>query len=114
METLEEAGVMDYAVAAYETVPLLGNYGAVVSPQQLKCALIQKNELRQVEETLAAHDGRPQEKLRAAVQRVRSAGKAERMRYAARYFIDLSRLRRDMRKMEVLEAGAGVGKCSEQ
>jgi len=88
METLEEAGVMDYAV---------------VSPQQLKCALIQKNELRKVEEILETHDGRPREKLQAAVQRVRSAGKPERMRYAARYFIDLSRLRRDMRKMDVLE-----------
>jgi hypothetical protein len=75
----------------------------VVSPQQLKCALILKSELRKVEATLRTHDGRPQEKLHAAVQRVRSAGKAERLRYAARYFIDLSRLRRDMRKMEVLE-----------
>ena len=43
METLEEAGVMDYVVAAYETVPILGDYGAVVSPQQLKCALILKS-----------------------------------------------------------------------
>ncbi len=103
LEALEEAGVMNYAIAAYETVPILGNYGAVVSPQQLKCALILKNELRRVQEILATHDGRAQEKLHAAVHRVRSAGKAERMRYAARYFIDLSRLRRDMRKMEVLE-----------
>jgi hypothetical protein len=103
MEKLEESNVMDYAVAAYETVPILGDYGEVVSPQQLKCALILKSELRKVEATLQTHDGRPQEKLHAAVQRVRSAGKAERMRYAARYFIDLSRLRRDMRKMEVLE-----------
>ncbi len=103
MEALEDAKVMDYAVAAYETVPILGDYGAVVSPQQLKCALILKNELRRVEEVLEMHDRRPLEKLHAAVQRVRSAGTAERMRYAARYFIDLSRFHRDLRKMEVLE-----------
>jgi hypothetical protein len=103
LATLEEAGVMNYVVAAYETVPILGDYGSVVSPQQLKCALILKNELRRVEEVLEAHDGRPQDKLHAAVQRVRAAGTAERMRYAARYFIDLSRFHRDLRKMEVLE-----------
>ena len=103
MDILENAGVMDYVVAAYETVPILGDYGAVVSPQQLKCALIQKPELRRVEEVLETRDRRPPDKLHAAVQRVRSAGKVERMRYAARYLIDLSRFHRDVRKMEALE-----------
>jgi hypothetical protein len=103
LDTLDEAKVMDYAIAAYETVPILGEYGGVVSPQQLKCALILKSELRRVEEMLEMHDRRPQDKLHAAVQRVRSAGTAERMRYAARYFIDLSRFHRDVRGMEVLE-----------
>jgi class 3 adenylate cyclase len=103
MAALEEAAVMDYVVAGYETVPILGDYGAVVSPQQLKCALILRSELRRVEQVLEAHDRRPQEKLHAAVQRVRSAGTADRMRYAARYLIDLSRFHRDVRKMEVLE-----------
>lgn len=100
---LEKAGVMDYVAASYEAVSILGDYGTVVSPQQLKCALILKSELRRVGEALAAHDRRPQDKLHAAVQRVRSAGTAERMRYAARYLIDLSRFHRDVRRMEVLE-----------
>jgi len=103
LAALEEAEVMDYVVAAYETVPILNEYGSVVSPQQLKCALIIKNELKRVEEVLETRDRRPQDKLHAAVQRVRSAGTAERMRYAARYFIDLSRFHRDVRKMRVLE-----------
>jgi hypothetical protein len=103
LTALEEAGVMEYVVAAYETVPILEDYGTVVSPQQLKCALISKSELRRVEEVLGTHDRRPQGKLHAAVQRVRSAGTAERMRYAARYFIDLSRFHRDLRKMEALD-----------
>ena len=103
MDALQEAGVMDYVVAAYETVPILGDYGAMVSPQQLKCALVLKSELRRVEELLEAHDRRPLDKLLAAAQRVRSASKADRLRYAARYFIDLSRFHRDVRKMEVLE-----------
>ncbi len=103
LEMLEETKIMDYAVAAYETVPILGDYGAVVSPQQLKCALIVKSELRRVEEVLEMHDRCPQDKLHAAVQRVRSGGTAERMRYAARYFIDLSRFHRDLSKMETLE-----------
>jgi class 3 adenylate cyclase len=103
MDELEESGVLEYAVAAYETVPILGDYGAIVSPQQLKCALIQKQELRRVEEVLETHDRLPPDKLHAAVQRVRSAGKAEHLRYAARYFTDLSRFHRDVRRMEVLE-----------
>jgi hypothetical protein len=103
METLEAAKVMDYALAAYETVSILGDYGAVVSPQQLKCALILKSELRRVAEVLETHDRYPLEKLEAAVQRVRSAGKPERMRYAARYFIDIFRFHRDVSKLEVLE-----------
>jgi len=103
VEALETAEVMDYAVAAYETVPILGDYGAVVSPQQLKCALIDKGELRRVEEVLETYERYPLDKLEAAVQRVRSAGKPDRMRYAARYFIDISRFHRDLRKMQVLE-----------
>jgi predicted metal-dependent hydrolase len=43
------------------------------------------------------------EKLHLAAQRVRTAGTAERMRYAARYLIDLSRFYRDVSKMRVLE-----------
>jgi len=31
-ETLEAAKVLDYALAAYETVSILGDYGAVVAP----------------------------------------------------------------------------------
>jgi class 3 adenylate cyclase len=103
MEMLEGAGVMDYAVAAYEAVPILADYGAVVSPQQLKCALIQKNELRRVEEVLETYERYPLDKLDTAVQRVHSAGRTDRMRYAARYLIDISRFHRDLRKMQVLE-----------
>jgi predicted metal-dependent hydrolase len=103
LTALEEAGVADYVVAAYEVVPILGDYAAVVSPQQLKCALILKNELKRVEEVLVSHDGRSMEKLHFAAQRVRSAGTNERMRYAARYLIDICRFHRDVRKMGVLE-----------
>ncbi len=103
MEALEGAELMEYVIAAYEAAPILDDYGAVISSQQLKCALIMKDEFRRVEKVLQTHNGRSQQKLHAAMQRVRSAGTAERMRYAARYFIDLSRFHRDVRKMEVLE-----------
>jgi hypothetical protein len=103
VEALEDAKVMDYAIAAYEAVPILRDYGAVISPQQLKCALIMKSELRRVEELLESYDRFPLEKLHAAVQRVRAASRADRLRYAARYLIDIARLHRDMQKMQVLE-----------
>jgi hypothetical protein len=103
METLEADDVLDFAVAAYETVGILGDYSAVVPPQQLKCALVQKTELKRVQDLLNSHDRYPLDKLDAAVQRVRSAGRNERMRYAARYFIDLFRFHRDVAKLRVLE-----------
>jgi hypothetical protein len=56
-----------------------------------------------VEEVLSSHDGRSIDKLHQAALKVRSAGSAERMRYAARYLIDLSRFYRDVSKMHVLE-----------
>jgi len=103
MNTLEENGVMEYAVAAYEVVSILADYGQVVQPQQLKGALVQKTELKRVEELLGTQNKSSLDKLHQAVQRVRSVGSAERMRYAAKYLIDLSRFLRDVRKMRVLE-----------
>jgi hypothetical protein len=103
MSTLVDNGVMEYAVAAYEVVPILGEYGAVVQPQQLKGALVQKSELKRVEELLGTQNVRSLDKLHLAVQRVRSAGSADNLRYAAKYLIDLSRFLRDVRKMRVLE-----------
>ena len=101
---LEEAGVMDYVLAAYEVVPILGDYAHIVSPQQLKCALVVKAEMKQVEDVLLMRDARLSlDKLHQAAQRVRSAGSSDRMRAAARYLIDLSRFFRDVSKMRVLE-----------
>jgi hypothetical protein len=100
---LEDANVMDYVVAAYEVVPILPDYGQAVSPQQLKCALLQKTEQKRVEEILESLDRRPVDKLHQAAQRVRAAGNSERMRYAARYLIDISRFYRDVCKVRVLE-----------
>lgn len=105
VERLQEAGVMDYVLAAYEVVPILGEYADIVSPQQLKCALVLKSEMKQVEDVLLMRDERiPLDKLHQAAQRVRTAGSPERMRAAARYLIDLSRFFRDVSKMRVLDA----------
>ncbi len=103
MSMLEEAGTMDYAGAAYEAAPILGDYGAVVASQQLKTALISKSELLRVAEVLETHNHLPSARLNTAAQRLRAAGASERLRYAARYFIDLLRFHRDVRKMDVLE-----------
>ncbi|MDR3763850.1 MAG: hypothetical protein P4M01_07115 [Acidobacteriota bacterium] len=102
---LEEAGVMDYVLAAYEVVPILGEYAHIVSPQQLKCALVLKAEMKQVEDVLLMRDSRLSlDKLHQAAGRVRAAGAPERLRAAGRYLIDLSRFFRDVSKMRVLDA----------
>lgn len=101
-EMLDEAGIMEYALAAYEVVSLLGDYAALVPPQQLKLALVQRSE-RQQAETLLVAQRCSLEKLHAAVRRVRSASATARLRAAARYLIDLMNFYSDLRKIEEIE-----------
>ncbi len=48
-ELLEREGVISSVVASYEAVPLLAQYSPPINPQQLKNALISREERRRVE-----------------------------------------------------------------
>ena len=101
---LQRQGVLSHVVASYEAVPLLAEYAPRVNPQQLKNALIDREEAERVDKIVA--EGRlHSERLLAAIQRVSSCRGSERSRFAARLLYDLFRYHRDLRGLEVVCAG---------
>jgi hypothetical protein len=101
---LQREGVLQHVVASYETVPLLAEYARKVNPQQLKNALIDREESERVEKILA--EGRMNsERFFSALGRVASCRGSERARFAARLLHDLFCYHRDLRGLEAVTAG---------
>ena len=101
---LQREDVLPYVIASYEAAPLLSEYAPRVNPQQLKSALISREECERVEKIIA--EGRlSADRLFAAVGRVASCRGSERSRIAARLLRDLFCYHRDLRGLETLMAG---------
>jgi hypothetical protein len=101
---LQREGVLAQVVASYEAVPLLAEYAPRVNPQQIKNALMYREEAERVEKIIGESrldSGR----LFAAIGRVASCRGSERSRFAARLLHDLFRYHRDLRGLETLSAG---------
>jgi hypothetical protein len=101
---LQREGVLSHAIASYEAVPLLGEYAPLVNPQQIKNALIFREESERVKRIIA-ESGLNSDRLVAAIGRVASCRSSERSRFAARLLHDLFRYNRDLRGLEALSAG---------
>src|ERR1700676_5427690 len=100
---LQREGILSHVVASYEAVPLLAEY-ARVNPQQIKNALIFREEAERVEKIIA--EGRlHSDRLFAAVGRVASCRGSERSRFAARLLHDLFCYHRDLRGLQAVSAG---------
>jgi class 3 adenylate cyclase len=109
VELLERENVMENVVASYEVVPLLAEYSPPINPQQLKNALVSREELKRVETLLEEHGKISPENLHAGVKKILSYKPAERTKLAARFFADFTRYHRDLRRMEaVVSAADGV------
>jgi hypothetical protein len=101
---LQKGGVLPYVIASYEAVALLGEYAPRVNPQQLKNALISREECARVEKIIA--EGRlSADRLHAAVGRVGSCRGSERARIAARLLRDVLCYHRDRRGLEAITSG---------
>ena len=101
VDLLEAEGVLDYVVASYEVAPLLPEYSPRINAQQLKNALISREERDRVEKLI--EEGRlSTDGLYAAVARAASCRGAERGRTAARFLHDFLRYHRDLRRLEAL------------
>jgi hypothetical protein len=103
-ELLEREGVMSNVVASYEAVPLLAQYSPPINPQQIKNALISREERRRVETLLEEHGKLSPAGLHAAVKKVEGCKPAERAKIAGRFFADFTRYHRDLRRMEAVVA----------
>jgi len=101
---LEREKLMEYVVASYEAVPLLAEYSPRINAQQLKNALISREERVRVEKLIVEQGKVSRESLDAAVQRVSGCRGAERGKVAARFLRDFMRYHRDLRNLETLTA----------
>src|SRR5437868_4248558 len=95
---------MSNVVASYEAVPLLAQYSPPINPQQIKNALISREERRRVETLLEEHGKLSPAGLHAAVKKVEGCKPAERAKIAGRFFADFTRYHRDLRRMEAVVA----------
>jgi hypothetical protein len=103
-ELLDRENVMANVIASYEAVPLLVQYSPPINPQQLKNALISREERKRVETLLEEHGKLSPDGLHAAVKKVEGCRPAERARLAGRFFADFTRYHRDLRRMEIVMA----------
>ena len=101
---LQREGILSHVVASYEAVPLLAEYAPRVNPQQIKNALIFREESERVEKIIA-ESRLHSDRLFAAIARVASCRGSERSRFAARLLHDLFCYHRDLRGLEALTAG---------
>jgi hypothetical protein len=99
---LEREKLMEYVVASYEAVPLLAEYSPRINAQQLKNALISREERVRVEKLIVEQGKVSRESLDAAVQRVAGCRGAERGKVAARFLRDFMRYHRDLRNLGAL------------
>jgi hypothetical protein len=101
---LQRENILAHVVASYEAVPLLAEYAPRVNPQQIKNALIFREEEARVEKIIT-ESRLDSDRLFAAIGRVASCRSSERNRFAARLLYDLFSYHRDLRGLETLSAG---------
>lgn len=99
---LDREKLMEYVVASYEVAPLLTEYSPLINPQQLKNALISREERTRVEKLIADHGKLSKDPLYAAIDRVSSCRGSERAKTAGRFLRDFLRYHRDLRQLEAL------------
>jgi hypothetical protein len=101
-EHLEHRGVMEHIIASYEVAPLLSEYSPRINPQQLKNALISREERARVENLIEEHGRLSCDSLYAAIARVEDCRGAQRAKMAGRFMRDFFRYHRDLRRLEAL------------
>jgi len=99
---LEREGVLDQVIAAYDTVPLLAEYSPTINAQQLKNALISRQERQRVEKLLEEQGKLSPANFQAAAKRLANYRGADRNKLAGRFLRDFMRYHRDLRRLETL------------
>jgi hypothetical protein len=102
IDLLERKEVMDHVIASYEVVSLLSEYSPFINPQQLKHALISREERVRVEKLIEEHGKLSSGSLYAAMKRVVDCRADERGRVGVRFMRDFLRYHRDLRRLEAV------------
>jgi len=102
VDLVEREKLMEYVTASYEVAPLLAEYSPRINAQQLKNALISKEEKVRVEKLIAEHGKLSPDSLYSAIDRVATCRGAERAKKAGRFLRDFIRYHRDLRQLEAL------------
>jgi hypothetical protein len=109
VDLLEREKLMDYVIASYEVVPMLGEYSPRINAQQLKNALISRDERERVEKLIEEHGKLSAESLYSAMVRFAACRGGERAKMAARFLRDFLRYHRDLRRLEALNSALDSG-----
>jgi len=109
VDLLEREKLMDYVIASYEVVPMLGEYSPRINAQQLKNALISRDERERVEKLIEEHSKLSAESLYSAMARFAACRGAERAKMAARFLRDFLRYHCDLRRLEALNSALDSG-----
>ena len=102
VDLLARKELIDHVTASYEVVSLLSEYSPFINPQQLKHALISREERGRVEKLIEEHGRLSSESLYAAMKRVADCGRAERAKISVRFMRDFLRYHRDLRRLEAV------------
>ena len=103
LELLQAEGVMDSVIASYEVVPLLAEYSPRINAQQLKNALLSREERDRVQKLIEEHSKLSSESMQTALSRVSGCRGNDRAKMASRFLRDFLRYHRDLRRLEVLD-----------
>jgi hypothetical protein len=103
VECLEREGILAHVLAAYAAAPLLAEYCPPLHPQQLKHALISREERKRVEKLLDEHGKLSPENMWQAARRVEHGSRSEQTKLAVRFLGDFFRYYRDVRRLHVLD-----------
>lgn len=102
VDLLARKGLMNHVIASYEVVSLLPEYSPFINPQQLKHALISREERGRVEKLIEEHGKLSSGSLYAAMKRVADCGRDERAKIGVRFMRDFLRYHRDLRRLEAV------------
>jgi class 3 adenylate cyclase len=102
LSLLEREKLLEHVLASYEVVPLLSEYSPRINAQQLKHALISREERARVEKLMAEHGKISPASLHAAIDRLAACRASERAKIAGRFLRDFMRYHRDRRQLEAL------------
>ncbi len=102
LEALEREDIFEQVVASYEIVPLLAEYSPQIHAQQLKNAMISREERDRVERLIAEHGKFSPDNLRTAVSRVAGCSGSTRGKVAARFLYDFIRYHCDLQRLQVI------------